>query len=402
MKVVFVCEGFRPGVDACAKRMGVFVDRFRAVGHEVVVLASVTNLEFGDAENEVTYCRTCPMKRKTAVRRLMNNLRFPFSAMQENHLSEGADVVVVTSPPLLATLAGMRIASREHAKLVLDVRDIWPEIAFQMGSFSPKSVYGRVFARLAHVVYRRADLITAVTLGKIEKLNDILLSCGTDPSKLALIENGLDENFTGQNQDDKFAEVYPSLRKGCACVYVGNLGLAQGLEQILDLAEDSLLAYPKMEFLIFGKGADETLLKRSKEERGLNNVRFCGMISSRQAFTALTLARMAFVSLKNTSMTSSIPTKLYEALGVGCPVLLVADGNATAILDETAHGIQVSPRDREAIFHAFSELIREEDKYRRNRERAAKIVAANHSRQDAACEFERIVVSLVTAAKDRK
>ena len=58
------------------------------------------------------------------------------------------DVVVCTTPPLLLTTSAIKIAKRKGAKLVLDVRDVWPDVAYEMGSFAPSSLYGRFFSHI--------------------------------------------------------------------------------------------------------------------------------------------------------------------------------------------------------------------------------------------------------------
>lgn len=395
MKVVFVCEGYRPGVDACAKRMESFVDHFKMMGHETVVYASSTNLKEGVADPEVVYCKTTSMSKKSSFQRLLNNVSFPLSTIVESKKVKEADVVVVTSPPLFATLAGIKIADREKSKLVLDTRDVWPEIAFQLGSFTSSSVYGKTFSHIALKAYKRADLVTVVTPGKIDILTERFKDQGINPAKLALVENGLDLGFLKQTCDSSIISKYPSLQENRACVYIGNLGLAQGLEQLLDLAQDAQVDYPDIDFLIFGKGADEGSLRKSKNERGLNNVVFGGTVTPQQAYTILGSACVAFVSLKNNNMTSSVPTKLFEALGVGCPVLLAAEGDAAAILRRTKHGECVTPGNRSAILHGFEKVMSEQNFYESNKACTRGIIASNYSRQSSAIKLEQLVSNLV-------
>lgn len=58
------------------------------------------------------------------------------------------DVVICTTPPLLLTDSAIRISRHKDAKLVLDIRDIWPDVAYEMGTFTPNSLYGKFFHAL--------------------------------------------------------------------------------------------------------------------------------------------------------------------------------------------------------------------------------------------------------------
>lgn len=395
MRILFICEGYRPGTDACAKRIGVFVDHLKSRGYDVDVLASSINLANGVAVDDVRYCVTKAMsKNKTAVQRFLSNASFCRSAIKESRMLEAADVVVVTSPPLLSAPAGLRIAKRMNARLIFDVRDVWPEVAFEMGSFSPRSLYGAVFSRIATLMYRHADKITVVTAGKKSKLVPILNKAGIDDSKIHLVGNGLDETFLDQDIDEDFVEKH-RLGEAFSCVYVGNLGMAQGLTALLDLAERVKKLYPTDRFYLFGSGAEEILLKQRTAEKNLDNVIFGGVINPRQAYTALKTADMSFVSLLNSKMTSSVPTKLYEALGCGCPVLLAAKGDAESVLDETSYGVSVHPESVEEIVEGYMYIRKNHDSITANRAKAIFSIRENHSRQLHAAEFEKILLEVV-------
>lgn len=399
MRILFLCEGYRPGTDACAKRMSVFADHLRSKGHEVTVLASSTNLsEGGNPEEGVLYCRTAPMRRKTPFRRLVNNVSFPLAAVRRAREVGSVDVVVVTSPPLLAAPAGRRIARSKGAKLVFDLRDVWPEVAYEMGSFSEGSAYGRAFSCVARSMYREADLVTTVTPGKAEKLSALFLREGIDPCKIRVVENGLDESFLELSEDEKFLRRFEFIR-GFTCVYAGNLGLAQGLSQLLDLASWALSSYPDARFLLLGSGAEEDVLRKRVAGEGLSNVEFCGTVGPRQVYTALRHAKMCFVSLKNAEMTSSVPTKLYESLGVGCPTLLVACGDACGVLEETRLGACARPGDSVSIRGAYVSMREGYEGITHKKRRAQDAIAARHLRQRHAEAFEVLLGGLVNEGK---
>ena len=102
------------------------------------------------------------------------------------------------------------------------------------------------------------------------------------------------------------------------------------------------------------------MLENLAREKKLDQVKFCGTLPHEDIYTLLKYSNLSFIPLKNANMKDSIPTKLYEALGIGCPVLLVAEGDACTVLDETKLGCHVSPAHPEQTVHVFDE-IREDD-----------------------------------------
>ncbi|WP_172623408.1 glycosyltransferase family 4 protein [Arabiibacter massiliensis] len=365
-------------------------DELAACGHDVQVLASETSLSDADESYEtpdnVHFYPAFKIGTKTVLNRLRNNWSEKAGSERVARGLGRFDIVVVTSPPLMLTMSGIRIARKAGAKLVFDVRDIWPDVAYEMGSFKPCSLYGVVFSRLAKRAYKEAALITTVTEGKTEKLSGQLPP--RDAAKVHLVPNGLDVGFLEAEERSDVVERY-KLDENPPCVYIGNLGLAQGLTSLLDIAEER----PAKRFLLFGSGAEERLLVDEVARRSLPNVELCGRIDARGAFTLLKHAACAYVSLKSSCMTDSVPTKLYEALGCGCPVLLAAQGDSAVIVEECGLGVVAPPEDHKALLRAFDEVT-DSDWTEERKATAGRSIVANHSRQAAARKFAQIVETL--------
>ncbi|WP_206214550.1 glycosyltransferase [Adlercreutzia sp. ZJ242] len=377
LRMLLMCEHFHPDADACAKRMAAMVDGLRSRGHDVQVLASETSLsEAGDsrkAPEYVHYFPTYEMKSKTVVNRLLNNLSEAVGATAAAKKLGRFDVVVVTSPPLMMSASGISVARRAGARLVFDVRDIWPDVAYEMGSFSEKSIFGRVFSALAKRAYKEAALVTTVSRGKFDKLRKQLPP--SDAAKVRLVPNGLDASFLEQRERGDMVEEL-RLLEDPPVVYVGNLGLAQGLSTLLEIAKSR----PKTRFLLFGSGAEEKLLAEAIARGNLSNATLCGRTDARGAFTLLRHARFAYVPLKSSNMTDSVPTKLFEALGCSCPVLLAAQGDSAEILRNSGLGISVPPEDHEGLLRAFDDML-ERKWTAAERKLARDYILANHTRQ---------------------
>lgn len=356
------------------KRMRVFYDCFTAHGHEVRVLAPRSE-ERRKSEKDVIECAAIPLKKKTSLYRLLNGVSFGITSVFASMKAGPADVVLTTSPPPLISVFGWLIAKMKRAALIYDVRDIWPDVAWEMGSFSQNSLYSKVFAFIRDFMLRHADLVTAVSNGKVEKLSSY-----APKADILHVSNGFDLRFLENVDEQALADRY-GMDEQFTCIYAGNIGLGQGLLQLLQLAEKAKATNLPVQFLLFGRGADEQKLKQYAKEHHLDNVSFCGYLPSRQIYTCLKHADMCIVTTVNGNVTDSIPTKIYEALGVGCPILLCAAGESVGILAESQLGIAVPPGDPDALWDAFLQMYRTMPEILEHRENAQRLMAGKYSRQ---------------------
>jgi len=370
-----------------SKRMRAFSDVLRERGHKVTILAPGNKEDICNEEN-VLYCPTIALKKKSTLLRMFNQLSFAVSSLFVSLRAGRADVVITTTPPALIGISGWLIAKSKKAKLVYDVRDIWPDVAWEMGRFEPQSLYSRIFAFVRDFMLRHADLVTAVSPGKVEKLKNY-----APEARIAFITNGLDEEFLANQVDPEIQKKY-GFEQGFHCVYIGNLGWAQGLMQLLYLAEKSQEAGLDVCFHLFGSGVEEASLREYTSIHNLRNVLFPGRLPNSQMYTVLKSAQMSFVSLVNANLKDSVPTKMFEALGAGCPVLLAAVGDAQHILKECKLGISVIPNDKEALWDAFLTMYNHSDRFLKERENAREVIIQKYSRQRAALVLEKELLSL--------
>lgn len=370
----------------CTKRMRAFRDEFVANGHDVIIMAPKTA---GIEQVEhVTYCPTIPLKKKTTIYRLLNSLCFAISSIFCSIGVGKVDVVITTCPPPLINLAGWFIAKIKRAKLIYDVRDVWPDVAMEMGNITEDSLYCKVFAFIRDFMLKHSDLTVAVSPGKVKKLQGYRDTCiCTD------ILNGFDNRFLDNKVNPAIVERFFD-NKNFKCVYIGNLGLAQGLRQLLYIAEKAQHEKLSAEFYLYGSGAEEKELKQYVIENNLQNVFFEGRLPNSDMLSVLKTVDMSFVSLVNGNLKDSVPTKLYEALGVGCPVLLAAEGDSADILHESSLGVAVKPNDETELWNGFIELYKNIDKYRERAVYARNLMQGKYSRQTASVKMMREIERL--------
>ncbi len=393
MRILIHTDEYYPTCAACAYRMKSFADTFIANGNEVTVITSSANKSNGKLESHnehILFSPTIKMRKKTTLMRMLNNLSFAFTSLLTALRAGKADVVITTSPPPLVSVSGWLIAKIKRAKLVYDVRDIWPDVALEMNSFGENSFYCKLFTAITSFMYKHADMVTTVSPGKVEKIKSKLPSeC---LHKIKLVGNGFDENILNSKTDEEIIRKY-ALNIGFTCVYIGNIGLAQGLDSVFEIA--SATRHKDVRFLLFGTGAEKDSLEKTAKESGLDNVTFCGIIPHDKVYTILTSAKLSFIPLKSAKMKDSIPTKIYESLGVGCPVLLVAEGDSCDIVNESQMGCCVSPEQKTELIETFDRMVDVYSEICVNRTFAQNLIRQKYSRRHIADDFEMLLKNLI-------
>ncbi|MFN2444315.1 MAG: glycosyltransferase family 4 protein, partial [Vicinamibacterales bacterium] len=137
-------------------------------------------------------------------------------------------------------------------------------------------------------------------------------------------------------------------------LYAGLHGLAQGLEQVVRAA-GVLQEDTDFQFVLMGDGPEKGDLVQQAREQKVRNVRFLDPRPADEIPAYLAAADVVLISLK-TDIPGAVPSKLYEAMASGRPVVLVARGEAADIVNEHQAGMAVDPGDVAGIARALRAL----------------------------------------------
>lgn len=373
----------------CTKRIDSLATYLANNNYNVTILTSSHNkkneITTIDRKYKILYAYSTSKIKGSTIKRFLNNIIFGITSFFYGITKlKNIDVVITTSPPPLISIFGYLIAKIKKAKLVYDVRDIWPDVAIEMESFDEKSLYYKVFKFIANFMYKHSDYITTVTPGKVKKIKKYADS----NNKVLYIPNGFDENLINFAMEKFIIEKY-ELDKKFTIVYIGNVGLAQNLDALIELAKTSK-KQENMQFLIFGEGAYKNELQSKINELRLKNISLEGKIDYCKVYTILKYSKISFISLKNNKMTDSIPTKMFDALGIGCPILLLAKGDSCSVLDEVHLGEHAE--NIEELKTKFKYMIENYEKYTKYKENSMNYIMKRYSRREIAKKFEKEVL----------
>ena len=267
------------------------------------------------------------------------------AALHGPRLCARPDVLFVESPPLFIGFAARRLASRWRCPYVLNVSDLWPQSAIEMGVVKP-GLATRMAERLELSLYRNAAGVT----GQSEEIVESVAA--RSGAKVEVITNGVEPSRFGQADDAARELIGPE--PGPVFLYAGLLGLAQGLDQILDVAAALPPDIPGRCVLV-GEGPVRQRLQERIEREGIGRVRLVPA-QPRERIPALLAAADVAVASLGMRLQGAVPSKIYEAMASAKPLLLIAEGEAARRVERAGCGLTVRPGDLEGVREAWTRL----------------------------------------------
>jgi len=282
-----------------------------------------------------------PFANRKPHERILNYTSFCVSAASTGLFVSRPDVVIATSPQLLVGLSGWWLARNKRVRFIFEVRDLWPESLAAVGVGTEDSLLHRSLSKIANFLYRRSDHVVVVSPAFEEHL---VHRWRVPQAKISVIENGVEtEIFSPCGASDKLRKELGVEGKFVVC-YVGTMGMAHGLETVVEAASQLEKSAPNIVFLLVGEGAEKARIMNLAHSRAVTNVRFIDQQPRDKVPAYIAASDVALVPLRKSALFKTvIPTKMLECMSCARPVILGVDGQARKILDEAQAGIFVEP-----------------------------------------------------------
>ena len=255
------------------------------------------------------------------------------------------DMLFVESPPLFIGYAARALSTVWRCPYIFNVSDLWPESAIRMGVIKP-GLATKVAERLELSLYRGSAGVTGQSQEIIDSVRARAPGVPTE-----VITNGVAPERWGRSKATDAARALMGNEPGPVFVYAGLMGLAQGLDALLDLAAALREGEPGRLVLI-GDGPVRAQLQARIEKERLTRVKLLPA-QARDAIPALLAsADVAVISL-GMHIPGAVPSKIYEAMASELPVLLIAEGEPKRRVEEAGAGVAVRVGDTAALLKAF-------------------------------------------------
>ena len=403
MHILAFSHYFPPEVNAPANRLFEHARTWIKLGHTVTVITCAPNHPTGklypgyknrfiQEENlegvRVIRVWTWLAANKGFGNRIINYISFMFSSALALKKISQVDVVISSTPQFFCGLVGFYARWKISVPWVLEVRDLWPESIISVGAMK----YGisiKALEILESWAYRKADKVVTVSEGFV---NHIVKRRGIDD--LIVIKNGVDlDKFkrTG-NQLNRFSNL--DLEGKTVVSYIGTHGLAQGLDTILEAAQ-ILKDEKDIIFLMAGDGADWERLKKKSEDLQLQNLHLIGQIERNKIETIWLATSISVVLLrKNDSFKAAIPSKIFEAMAMECPIVLGVEGEAAALLTKANGGTTIAPENAAELANSIIRYAKNSKLAKMHGKNGRQFVENNFDRNVLAVKYLEVLENL--------
>lgn len=365
MHILFLTDNFPPEVNAPASRTYEHAREWVKAGHRVTVVTCAPNFPKGKVfpgyrnrlwQTEwvdgirVIRVWTYIAANEGFLNRILDYVSFMFSATLAALPIRQADLVIGTSPQFFTACAAYVVGRLKGIPYIFELRDLWPESIKAVGAMAD----GWVIRCLEHIelfLYQKADAIISVT----NSFKRNLILRGINGDKIHVVTNGVDlSRFDPVPSDVDLVEKL-GIKNCFIAGYIGTHGMAHGLETLLDAAELFQKENRKdIRILLLGDGACKADLKAQAERRGLTDVIFVDSVPKAEVVRYWSLLDVSIIHLRATDLFSSvIPSKMFESMGMGIPLVHGVSGESAEIVEREGVGIVFRSGDAQALHDAL-------------------------------------------------
>ncbi len=359
-KLLFLGYYFKPDITAAAFRSADFVEYIRGRNVDVRVITSYPHKIQGEddfvSENADQIRR---IKLKRVNQRGFMGFLFHYLSFIPKSLGYSIkwrfkgwrpDLIFISSPPIFIGITGVVLRFLFRKKLILEVRDIWPDSAVAAGQLKKEGVAYKLASVFERFLYRRSHGIVCVSTPMKEYIHQYYKKevCvaynGPKAQYLSTVKVGMNSN------DSRTARI----------AYAGNLGLVQGMDQLIkafEVLKSKELSYD-WHLDIYGTGALEEDLKMQCNELGLDEkIHFHGVFPKEELSDHLNNSDVLYLGLiSSEALDKTIPSKLFDYMMFGKPILAAITGEGKEILNENKANLVLDSCNDQEIASGIMEL----------------------------------------------
>lgn len=264
-------------------------------------------------------------------------------------------VLIVTNPaPLLLFVSIIKKIKKFHLSIL--VHDVFPENTIPAGIFKSKKnvIYGLI-KTIFDKAYSTADSL--IVLGR--DMKEVLFD-KTKNASISIIENWADIHSIFSKDRSIWTSFSQKDKNLIHIQYAGNIGRVQGLMELLSIIKEA--NNPLLHFNFIGEGALKSEMILFVEKNNMNNISFLGSYKRDEQNNILNSCDLSVVTLSSGMYGLGVPSKTYNILAAGKPIIFIGDKNSEIglLIDENEIGYCFSPNDREQLLLFLKNLTSNE------------------------------------------
>ena len=356
MRIGLLTQYYKPEMGAPQNRLYEMVRGLKELGNEVYIVTAMPNYPTGkifpeyqgklvshEIMNDIAIKRYWLYASNTrkVIPRIWNMVSFSFMALfSANYLRKlHLDYLVVESPPLTLGIVGIWLAKIAKCKLIANISDIWPLSAKELGAISEGRLY-HILEQLEQKIYRSSH----ICMGQSQEIVDHITAHGG--INVYLFRNGVDPTrFPLSTQQ--------TITRPIKLVYAGLLGFAQG---VADICKSINFAEIGAEFHIYGAGGEQEEIEQYIQQHPNHGIYYHGVVSRQELPSKLQTAHLTLVPLVK-NIYGAVPSKIYESMAAGLPIMFVGEGEGAKIVQENTIGLVANAKDYTMLKHNIQYMV---------------------------------------------
>ena len=348
-KIALITPNYFPEIGACSYRMQHLAKELQKAGHQVEVFTVLPNYPTGKIFKKYTG--------KFSVKEEIEGISVRRYWFYANHSSKSilrvlslvslslmllvaiprlfkfkTEIIIVQSPPLFLALSAWFMSKIVSAKYILNLSDLRPRAFLDLGFLQKSSFLYRILLKVERFLYKKSKLI----LGQSQEIITHVKTIFPDAETL-LYRNGVEQSG--------FIDNTPNFEAPLKIVYAGLLGISQGF---LMLCQEIDFKDLGVELHIYGDGFERNKIEKYLKEEIQKNIFIHDALQSEQLKKELIKYDIALVVQKK-QIYGTVPSKIYEAMALGLPILLAGKGESAEIINENKVGWTALPSDYEML-----------------------------------------------------
>lgn len=405
MKILLYTHFFPPESGAAPMRMKYFADVLSR--HDLKIITPKPNypqnklIENWEAKipkryaDKIKYLPLLVPKNQIKFSRVLSYLSFMLTSFFYSffYMSK-IEIVICSTPPITTSFAAALYAKSRKKKLIVDIRDMWPQIGIELGILRNKFVIS-MLRRIENFILCNADKIIVTAEGDRKNL----LKRNYDESKIDIVYNGADTDlFQVLSQDEKneIRKKYNIPKDKKVLIYFGSFNYGMNdldiLAESLNLLNDTK---DKIYFVAVGNG--------EQKDKFISSIRTSIVFYSFDSMSAIDISKLvaasdiSLIPRKNIKKDTggNIPVKCFESWACGVPTILssIKDTDVQRIFNECGAGIIVNAGDTKEFSMAIERLLNSQDLLKLG-QKGRTFVEENFDRKKQAEKLIKIVEEL--------
>lgn len=402
MRIVVISHFFPPEIGAPSARLFEMAKHWVELGNEVHVITCFPNHPTGLIPEEYrgmkymyeemdgihvhrNYVYATP--NTGFIKKTLGHISFMLSSVFISMKKiKNPDVIITSSPTFFSIFSGYWYSLRKKAPFVLEIRDLWPAAMIELGVMK-KGLITNILEKLELFFYRKSKSLIMVT----KSFKENVVNRGIDRGKVHVITNGVNQELFYPKEKNKELINKYDLDNKFVISYVGAHGISQNLGTILKVAK-RLEKVTELQFLFIGEGAEKNKLKQIAHEQEIDNVTFIDSQPKEMIPEFYNISDLSLIPLKNIELFKTfIPSKMFEIMACGVPIVASLEGEAADILNESQAAEVVKPDNPEEIMQAITRLKDDKTLFKKLKRNGPAFVEQNYSRRMLAEKYLKII-----------